>query len=320
MSKKPLSLFLIINFFFLIAKAQVDIHYNMKSYGLSEVPVLYKDSADFFRVIQPLDKSDKLFPVNDYYKNGSPKMIGKSISPGPNIQLQGVNVEFFPNGKKKSERNFKDGKLVGNITMYFPSGQIYIIGKYDKNNKLIILECRDSIGKVLTINGNGSCIRYNEDFKDVYAEGNIVNGLEDGEWRGKMHDSITFTCFYNAGIIKKGTSHNNRGKEYTFTDLKLWPKFKGGMDGFYGFLAHNLRYPAPAKDFNVEGVVFVSFIVDETGKLSDFKIVRGIGSGCDEEVIRVMKLSPPWIPGAELGMPVKTLFIVPIRFSLAYNN
>ena len=77
--------------------------YYMKNYGLYGVPTTVKDSADFYRMILPVDSSTDVFSyvVKDYYLDKKPKMTGKTTDHSPYLKLQGSNIEFFPNGKKK---------------------------------------------------------------------------------------------------------------------------------------------------------------------------------------------------------------------------
>jgi TonB family protein len=93
----------------------------------------------------------------------------------------------------------------------------------------------------------------------------------------------------------------------------------GGVKVFYEFLAKNLLYPESARNAGIEGKVFIQFVINLDGSLSDFVIMRGIGSGCDEEAIRVLQLSPPWIPGKQNGKVVKQRMILPITFALDDN-
>ena len=81
-------------------------------------------------------------------------------------------------------------------------------------------------------------------------------------------------------------------------------------------LGKNLKYPTEAKRNKIQGRVYISFIVEADGSLSEPKVLRGIGSGCDEEAVRVMKLSPNWIPGVQNGKKVRVNYTVPIFFSL----
>ncbi|AYL98680.1 M56 family metallopeptidase [Mucilaginibacter celer] len=102
-----------------------------------------------------------------------------------------------------------------------------------------------------------------------------------------------------------------------FTSVEQVPEFPGGIEAFGKFLAINLKYPKAARDNNVQGRVIITFIVEKDGSLTDMKVVRGIGSGCDEEAVRVLKLSPAWKCGTQNGHPVKVQYSVPISFKLA---
>ena len=92
--------------------------------------------------------------------------------------------------------------------------------------------------------------------------------------------------------------------------------FPGGMREFYKYIGRNVRYPQEAKQLNIEGKVIVLFTVTKTGEIADAKVIRGIGSGCDEEALRVIKASPNWIPGKQRGVPVNSRMAVPITFKL----
>jgi protein TonB len=92
---------------------------------------------------------------------------------------------------------------------------------------------------------------------------------------------------------------------------------KGGLEGFYKYVNSIITYPAQARRMNVEGRVFVEFVVDKSGIITDVVAIKGIGAGCDEEAIRVVKSSPPWTPGKQRGKPVKQRMVLPITFKLA---
>lgn len=90
----------------------------------------------------------------------------------------------------------------------------------------------------------------------------------------------------------------------------------GGMSAFKQFLKKNLKYPNQARRMGIEGKVFVQFIVDRDGSLNDIKVLKGIGVGCDEEAVRVLKKHPKWSPGKQRGRPVKVRIVIPIFFKL----
>ncbi len=106
-------------------------------------------------------------------------------------------------------------------------------------------------------------------------------------------------------------------QEKVYTSVQHVPLFPGGMEAFYNFLGKNIVYPKTARDKNTQGKVIVTYIVEKDGRLSDVKVVRGIGDGCDEEAVRVIKLSSPWKPGTQNGHTVRVAYAVPINFSLS---
>ena len=98
--------------------------------------------------------------------------------------------------------------------------------------------------------------------------------------------------------------------------VETMPSYAGGIGEFYKFVSKNLKYPAQARRMGIEGKVFAYFVVDKDGSLSDIKIARGIGAGCDEEVLRIIKMSPKWNPGKQRGNPVRVRMMIPIFFKL----
>lgn len=94
---------------------------------------------------------------------------------------------------------------------------------------------------------------------------------------------------------------------------------KGGLSAFYQFVSANIRYPAQARRMNIEGKVFVEFVVERDGKLGQFNVVKGIGAGCDEEAVRILEASPNWEPGKQRGKPVRQRMVLPIYFKLLVN-
>jgi protein TonB len=101
-----------------------------------------------------------------------------------------------------------------------------------------------------------------------------------------------------------------------FTVVEEMPTFPGGDESRVKFLTENIKYPQMAKESGIQGTVFVTFVIDEKGRVADVKVLRGIGGGCDEEAIRVVKMMPPWNAGKQSGKPVRVQFNMPIKFTL----
>jgi protein TonB len=105
-----------------------------------------------------------------------------------------------------------------------------------------------------------------------------------------------------------------------FTEVEVLPQPDGGMAGWARFLQNNLRYPALARENNISGKVYISFIVEKDGQLSNITVSRGLGYGLDEESVRVLKLAKPWKPGIQNGHPVRVAYSIPFAFQLAEEN
>ena len=102
-----------------------------------------------------------------------------------------------------------------------------------------------------------------------------------------------------------------------FQVVETMPTFPGGDAARIKYLQNNLKYPTMARESGIQGKVFVTFVVEKDGSITDVKVLRGIGGGCDEEAVRVIKNMPKWKPGKQRGKPVRVQFNMPIVFKLA---
>ncbi len=110
---------------------------------------------------------------------------------------------------------------------------------------------------------------------------------------------------------EEGTS-----EDHFFSLGNEMPQYPGGYEALIEFLNSNLTYPKEARQKSIQGKVVISFIVEEEGEVSSVTIVHGIGGGCDEEAVRVIKLMPAWQPAYKEGNPVRVLFNMPITYKL----
>lgn len=134
------------------------------------------------------------------------------------------------------------------------------------------------------------------------------------------------TSFANEKIIEKNSEPEvetlnpdarYEGKLYDLGTVEIAPEYHGGQKALAKYLGAQLRYPVVARENKVQGKVYIGFIIEKNGSLSEFKIIKGIGSGCDEEAIRVLKAAPHWKPGLSEGKPVRTSYTLPITYQLA---
>lgn len=105
--------------------------------------------------------------------------------------------------------------------------------------------------------------------------------------------------------------------DQVFTIVEDPAEFPGGMKAFYKYVGDNMKYPAQARRMGVEGKVYVQFVVDKQGNVTEVVAVKGIGAGCDEEAEKVLRNSPKFKPGKQRGRAVKQKMVMPIIFRLS---
>ena len=94
------------------------------------------------------------------------------------------------------------------------------------------------------------------------------------------------------------------------------PEFPGGVEALYKFVQQNIKYPQLAKENNITGRVFVQFVVEKDGSVSNVRAARDIGGGCGAEAVRVVKSMPKWTPGKQRGKAVRAAYTLPVNFNL----
>ena len=101
-----------------------------------------------------------------------------------------------------------------------------------------------------------------------------------------------------------------------FQIVEEMPSFPGGEAKLMEYVAKNIKYPQIARETGIQGRVFVGFVVEPDGSISNVKLLRGIGGGCDEEAMRVIKSLPKWKPGKQRGKAVRVSYQIPVFFKL----
>jgi periplasmic protein TonB len=94
------------------------------------------------------------------------------------------------------------------------------------------------------------------------------------------------------------------------------PLFPGGDEAMNKFVADNMKYPELALEYGIQGTVYIAFVIEQDGSLTNFKIVKGVGAGCDEEAERVLNIMPKWIAGKQNNRPVRVSAVIPMKFTL----
>jgi protein TonB len=105
-----------------------------------------------------------------------------------------------------------------------------------------------------------------------------------------------------------------------YTIVEEMPEFPGGNDALFAYIAKELKYPEQAIEEGIEGVVFVTFVVEPDGRITGVSVLRGIGGGCNDEALRVVRGMPNWKPGKQRGEAVRVKYNLPIRYKLATDK
>jgi len=121
-------------------------------------------------------------------------------------------------------------------------------------------------------------------------------------------------------IVTLGRSEPTATEDKPFVNVEEMPEFPGGQKELMKFIQGNLKYPVEAQTQRIQGTVVIQFVVMSTGKLDHYKIVRGVNSLLDDEALRVLKLSPDWIPGKQGGKAVNVYYTLPFRYVLSASS
>ncbi|RYU92520.1 TonB family protein [Mucilaginibacter terrigena] len=286
-------------------------------YMLDETTMASEQDAKFVRLLIKTDSN--MFRVNDYYMDGTLKLTAKTTVDSLNFfpGARSICYEYYPNGKRKSIRNFEKGVIVGDAVTYYSNGSLHTIQNHSLKD-IYLKQCLDTAGNILANNGNGKWLKTSDGNLEGYMEGPVLNGKEEGEWKRYIADTV-YTIVYKQGQIISGEEFL-KIKDSVFEKVDVSPSFPGGDSAFGKYLSRNIRYPARARENNVQGRVVITFIVEKDGTITNIRVLRGLGSGLDEESVRVLAESPKWKPGLSKGKPVRVQYSVPISYALQTEN
>ncbi len=240
------------------------------------------------------------------------------------VMLAVSMVVYACSGPIKKDNISSEIESVTSVDPNFSNDSILVTSYFEPDNglvKFVISIGKDRITKLSLFDKNNTLI---SDFMD----GNYSRGLYTIIWKPENNEVIppgTYSYVFTAddnkidGIfleVMDPLSTVNNIEYEVFTVVEVMPEYPGGMDELGIFLSNNIKYPIKALKDGVEGRVFVNFVVGKDGSVIDSKVIRGIGSGCDEEAIRVIESMPNWIPGKQRGQAVNVSYNLPIRFAL----
>ena len=132
----------------------------------------------------------------------------------------------------------------------------------------------------------------------------------------EQDDMVEYKITPNEGFVYPVQTINVQSNDSVYQIVDEMPQFQGGDQAMFTYLSENIKYPEEAKDKGIAGRVFISFVVEKDGSVSNVEVKRGIGGGCDDEAVRVVKAMPKWKPGKKDGKPVRVSYMLPIVFKL----
>jgi len=259
-------------------------------------------------------KKGNIYEVIDYYFDKSIKSKGNSTVNGSRPKYDGEVISYYKNGSKEAVENYSDGKLESGL-YYFPNQKLEKAISYNLENEERVEQLNDSLGnQFLDKKGTGSFKSVEKD--GVILEGSYLKGLKNGIWKTSYKTDVTYSDEYKSGKYIRGKTLNKDGEVITYNELSVLPQYKGGITDFSTFLKENMRHPSEAKSKGISGRVYLSFVVEKDGSLTNVKVTRGIGSGCDEEALRLINSSPKWKPGYKRGIAVRSNYTLPVSFNI----
>jgi TonB family protein len=269
-------------------------------------------------------------PWKYFYQNGvsrSEVVFEADYAKGISFFNDSTGARLFENGNGKwmeeyeepafaqlviNEGNIKKGLKDGEWTCHLQDGSLLYTEKYSKGNMLW-----GKASKVLKGEGERG---YSSPVQNHFLPHYKFQRTEVFECvPGVMAEFYPFLLpkpVKSSFVPRDSVSIN--GELFTVVEESAYPE--GGMANFYRAIGQVIRYPATARKMGIEGRVFVEFVINKDGSLSEGKIVKGIGAGCDEEALRVVMESQkicPWHPGRQRGKPVKQRYTLPIIFKLS---
>jgi len=161
-------------------------------------------------------------------------------------------------------------------------------------------------------------------YKEWYESGQIQRDIDytEGEWNGKR---LTYwdngnpkridSLVMGKLIYSKCFKYNGKEMSYQY-DYEIMPEFKGGEDKMSKFIQRHVKYPMKSYEKGISGKVYVNFIVNKDGSLSDVNVLRGVNLEYDHEAIRLVRSMPKWNPGYQDGDFIRVAYVLPINFTL----
>ena len=253
-------------------------------------PLIDSTGASYYRTIE--DQPDGRFLAADYYISG--ELFMKPVictAYLPKLVWDGQSTFYHKNGKVKQEGNFKAAKRDGLHKYWHANGINHRVIWFEDDKEIKIHQVWSEEGEAFLTKGTGI----------------VSEPRKDGSWMyNEIVDSVRISSYlFDAAI-----------SDTVYYFLPTPAEYKGGHSAMIRKIKMNTVYPKSARKADIEGTVYVGFVVDENGRTVAHEILKGIGGECDREALRVVALLNEWNPGVHRGKNVKVKFVLPIIFKL----
>lgn len=265
----------------------------------------------YYRVIKDYYIEKDTYKINDFYKSGVLQMEGTSVTKDANSK-EGEFIFYYENRTKKEVTNYIKSRPNGKEIEWYENGNKKLEGEYIEDEKTFVGELKinqfwNTKNIQTVVDGNGD---YEEISEFFFASGKIKKGFKDGFWEGyDKKIGYTYRENYENQKLISGISIDSNKVSHDYKVVETRPEPKKGMMNFYKHVTKNFQTP-DVKGLN--GKIFVTFVVEKDGSITDAKIIKDIGYGTGDEAIRVLMSYPAWTPGESRGMKVRCTFSLPI--------
>jgi antitoxin component YwqK of YwqJK toxin-antitoxin module len=286
-----------------------------------------EENFKHIRIVKDFTLQKELYEVSFFYRSGKIEMRGTTKNKSW-MTYEGPCVYFYENGNRKKIINYFNSQILGKQFEWYENGNVkleseIVLDKKTNNTITKIVNYWNSNNEQKVIDGEGeyeeteTYTMANKKPQVIFSKGTIKNFLKEGTWIGNSpQDKYNFTEEYTNGKLISGKIVDNEGVETTYTDVEIKPTPVKGMWHFYDFIARNYETP---KVEGLQGKVYVTFIVEKDGNISDIKVIRDIGYGTGAEAIRVLSKYGYWLPGKQRGVPVRVMYSLPITIHSTFS-
>lgn len=285
-----------------------------------------EDNYKFIRVIKDFSEKNELYEVSFFYRSGKLERRG-TTSNKYFMTFEGPCIYFYENGNRKKIENYSENRILGKQFEWYENGNTKLESEvvFDKKtNSTItkIVHYWNSNNEQKVIAGEGeyeeteTYPRINKKPLVISSKGRIKNFVKEGTWTGNSpQKKFNFTEEFSNGKLISGTRIDSLGVETKYNEIEIKPKPKRGLDNFYNFIGSNYNTPQIA---GLRGKIYVTFVVETDGTLTDIKVIRDIGYGTGAEAIRVLSKYGNWLPGKQRGEPVRVMYSLPITIQYRF--